>query len=390
MGGRIVYIKVIFSKDGMSGVFNKTFAMAREFNKAGVDYVVFNRVHDGVINGVRFINVDIFWSRWFVFLNKFFRYLPLVNWLNHHGDKYELIYLRYPLFDFSSFMVGRKNWNKIVTEHHSKELLEIPKLSGNRAVLYGQYICERLFGRINLSKTLGLTGVTNDIVKYELSRISNSTKPSHVFSNGVDLNDFKFKYPNGYFPKKEARDCVQFVFMASRFCAWHGLDRLWNSLIYYRSDTPIVINIIGEVSDELAPPNSLDGNVTIRFHGVLKKEQVAEVIGSCDVAIDSLALDRLSFTESSTLKAKEYMAIGLPIVGSVPDVDVKGLGPDYKGFFKVEVNEDRFCMDDVVHWYLSIFNSDHYVDMLMRARESVGWHSKVEKLIKFFDGELIN
>ena len=80
------------------------------------------------------------------------------------------------------------------------------------------------------------------------------------------------------------------------------------------------------------PPN-------LTLHGYLSSEEYLKVLAYADVAISSLALHRIQLNEASTLKSRECLALGLPLVVAYTDTDLDDLQCDF--LLKIPNKEDN-------------------------------------------------
>ena len=366
---RGAHVSIIFSKGKMSGVLNKIEQFSRFFKKNDVDVYVLNRDFDGVINDVIYINYD---NGIWPFVSRFFRYGLLNKYINF--DVYDFVILRYPLFDFSAVLFGDK-LKKVFLEHNTVETNELLKSGFTPVLKYIQYFSELLFAPIFLRKCLGHISVTSQISDYQKKRF-NETGKFLIFSNGITVDhesEVAIELSDACF----IPGSVSFVFIASDFQSWHGLDRLINSLERYTGQIKLVVNIIGLVSTELMLLINRFNNkhVSLITHGVKKKDETRRLIYSSDIGIDSLGLDRIGFTVSSTLKSKEYVLYSKPFISSVPDQDLISYENDL--WFKVTFNEGVFDVENVLNWYFS-----REVKAKSFSLEKLTWEYKVALLLK--------
>ncbi|MBE0472140.1 MAG: hypothetical protein IBX55_21860 [Methyloprofundus sp.] len=368
MTKRGAHITIIFSKGKMIGVQNKIKQFASAFNKQNFDVIVLNRDIDGCFDGVSYINYEDKYPGWSA---RFIRYYLVSKLIKL--DKYHRLIIRYPLFDFSWFSIS-SHIKKVYFEHHTMELEELKKSGLNFFAKNIQYLAEKYFSPYFFKKCGGHLSVTSQISGYQKSRFG-ANKEYIVFSNGFNPEFYK-KYA-----KKHEQESTQsksgifkIVYIASEFKEWHGLDRLLNAAQDYCGNQIIEVNLIGMLSPEQVA--SLQGikkiNVTFKLHGKLSHIESLQIINECDLGIDSLALDRLGFTVSSTLKSKEYIALGKPFISLTPDQDL--IEFENKLWFKPSLRNETFDFLEVVNWFNSI-------DQLKINLESLSWNCKVRKLI---------
>jgi hypothetical protein len=128
-----------------------------------------------------------------------------------------------------------------------------------------------------------------------------------VLGNSIDMS----LYPHSPAPHNQQ---PRLVFLGSGGCVWHGLDKL-KALAQRFSHW--IVDVVGLTKAEFPgdwPPN-------VRFHGFMPFQQYRSILNSADVAIGTLALHRKGMTETSALKVREYLAIGLPVIIGHPDPD---------------------------------------------------------------------
>ena len=120
-----------------------------------------------------------------------------------------------------------------------------------------------------------------------------------VITNGVVVGE----YPELPAPRGSAPTLV-FVGNASR-PPWHGVDKV----IKLATLRPAWrFEVVGDAGgDQAAPAN-------ITWHGLLDREALLQVLARADVGIGTLALHRNGLEEASTLKVREYLAVGLPVL----------------------------------------------------------------------------
>ncbi len=110
------------------------------------------------------------------------------------------------------------------------------------------------------------------------------------------------------------------VFLGSSGCVWHGVDKL--RPVARRFPT-WRIDVVGLRREEVG--GEWPGNVV--FHGFLPNELYRGLIEDADVAVGTLALERIGMTETSSLKVREYLAAGLPVIIGHRDPDFRSSVP---------------------------------------------------------------
>lgn len=148
-------------------------------------------------------------------------------------------------------------------------------------------------------------------------------KPVLCIKNGVDYERINVRTP------KSDGIGIHIICVAS-FAFWHGYDRLLNGLKNYldRPDCEkVVLHMVGSLKnictlglDEFVKKHHLEQNVI--FYDTLAGKTLDAVYDRCDLACNSFGMHRIGFSVSSSLKAREYAAKGMPmLVSSVLDVE---------------------------------------------------------------------
>jgi hypothetical protein len=151
------------------------------------------------------------------------------------------------------------------------------------------------------------------------------SKPTCVIANGIDLGSFtSLPAPSNAIPR--------LVFIGSPGYIWHGVDKL---VEFARRFPDLQVDIIGY--DTLPDLRPLPSNLSL--HGYLSAEEYQAVLAHADLAVSSLALHRIGLQEASTLKSRECLALGIPVVMAYLDTDLGDL--DCKFLLKIPNKEDN-------------------------------------------------
>lgn len=254
-------------------------------------YATFNRANN-------FIHKTILWVK----LRK-----EYFNWLEKQQDFFDLIILRYSVHDIFLLNFLKNAKVPIYLVHHT---LELPELEGFGALGKFRALLEKIIGNTCLKEAHGLICVTDEIKKYELSRIgsSSSTKPIYIYPNGI-LSDQNIL--------SDSRDKIpEILFVASYFFEWHGLDLLLQNIKNSKED--FILNIVGRVDD--SHKNMVSNDNRVIFHGLKNTEEIRKISEKCWVGLSSFALYRKGMNEACTLKVREYLNMGLPVYSGHKDV----------------------------------------------------------------------
>ncbi|MFD6700696.1 MULTISPECIES: glycosyltransferase [unclassified Microbacterium] len=257
-----------------------------------------------------------------------FQLAKLYAWWHiwRHRSEYDVVLMRSISPDpFAALMAPLVS--NLLTVHHSKEIEEISLVTkGPRLAL--TLFLEGGFKRWAFRRLRGVVGVTGEIASYEAKRFPRAPIVA-TYPNGIDIGSLEIAED----PSPGAVP-LRVVFVCSVFYAWHGLDRLLDTLeaLPVTDGTPpVVVDLVGTLDEEQqARVEPLADKGLVMIHGNLSTEEMLAVFKEARVAIASLALDRNSLREASTLKVRQYLAAGLPVYSTHVDA---GLPNDFPYYF---------------------------------------------------------
>lgn len=134
-----------------------------------------------------------------------------------------------------------------------------------------------------------------------------------VIGNGIDLARVTA------LPPVSDAGPPRLVFMGHPGTPWHGLDDV-HALARSRPDWQFDL-----VGPSASAATTTSPNVT--FHGELASDAYLPILARADVGLGSLALYLNGMDEASPLKTREYLALGLPVVGGYRDTDLPDDSP---------------------------------------------------------------
>lgn len=227
----------------------------------------------------------------------------------------DIIYLRYGMYVYPIHRLALIA--PLVEEITTNDLIQHEGLG----TIYSLY--NRLTRRIILRRTSGLVCLSNELAGSPFNAVFH--KPTRVIGDGIDMENMQpLPAPNNLQP--------QLVFIGSPGSLWQGVDKL-PSLAQTFPD--LGIHVVGY--DHIDGVNLLPENM--KLHGYLKTEEYKKVLAGMDCAIGSLGLHRINLNESSPLKTRECLALGLPMVLPYKDTDLDDLECDF--LLKIPNKEDN-------------------------------------------------
>lgn len=146
-------------------------------------------------------------------------------------------------------------------------------------------------------------------------------------------------------------------------CFYHGYDRLIEGLHNYYMDAKdqdrkaVTFTLVGDGPvlkkyQKMVADYQLENVVYLK--GRKKLSELPEYYKAAEIGVDSLARHRSGVSYNSSLKGKEYLAKGLPIISGVTtDLDEREL-PFY---YRVSSDETPIEISDIVDWYQSLLEN---------------------------------
>jgi hypothetical protein len=232
------------------------------------------------------------------------------------SKRYDVILMRHMTFDPFALVFAPLIRNRI-SLHHAKEVEELRLISKGWKGRAASAL-ERLTGRVAARHALGLLGVTQEIAEYERD-LHAPEKAIGVYPNGVNTDQIPL------IDDHRSAGVVDAAFICGKFSAWHGLDKLIAAVdVHLRkpNESFLKIHLIGQLSDvqkrEIAATETR--REVFQAHGLMDSAEYRHILARCDIGIASLALERESLREGSTLKVREMLAMGLAVYSGHSDI----------------------------------------------------------------------
>lgn len=164
-------------------------------------------------------------------------------------------------------------------------------------------------------------------------------------SNGIDASE------QIYF-EEPSRDVIHFISVSS-ISFWHGIDRFILALKNHVEDN-VHFHVVGgnnEVSLSLQSMVSEYGlKDKVTFHGHKSGDELKAIYAMSHIGVGSLGRHRSKIYYLNSLKNREYIAKGLPVIYSEIDDGLDNLFYVYKA----SPNEDPIIIGDIISWFKSV------------------------------------
>ncbi|QRO93935.1 glycosyltransferase family 4 protein [Acinetobacter pittii] len=188
-------------------------------------------------------------------------------------------------------------------------------------------------------------------------------------SNGIDSSE------QIYF-EEPSRDVIHFISVSS-ISFWHGIDRFILALKKHGKDN-VHFHVVGgdnEVSlslQSMVSEYSLKDKVT--FHGHKSGEELKAIYAISHIGVGSLGRHRSNIYYLNSLKNREYIAKGLPVIYSEIDDGLENLSYVYKA----TPNEEPIVISDIISWFKT--SSINRIEVLKDSDRFL-WKGQIQSIL---------
>ncbi len=384
MINKIAHITLQYNIDNSTGIISNNTAKLTALHKLGYnnfDFYILNDMFEGIKDNVKFIKlkhsniVSQYYNKIFNKCKFIEKYIPL--------HQYSKIIVRYPLSDNS--LLRLVNHNNVIFEFHSTvdgdlkhyfENLEynksIMKINGSFRKFLDNKYSEEIY---NMAK--GFITVTDEMSIIESKKVNNIHKFKTI-SNGIDTDKYKLTS----FKKFDGKT-LNLIMIVSNDLYWFGIDRLISSINSYIGNININLYLVGPLANRkyLLENN----NHQVIYTGYLTPAELNELYPKMNIAVGTLGLARKNQFEQSTLKVREYISRGIPLINAYYDVDVYNI-PELKDYYLDFPNDESLIDFDKVVNFISNLNGEptdisQYMHQI--AVEKLDWKIKMIDYVNF-------
>jgi hypothetical protein len=390
-------MKVIYSfyyNPNLPGVNKKIIAKIKWLQDLGVDITLLcftDQENHSELNSLRVIYVRpiakgklprIFNLKYLSFINQIVQnYKSNIYFKNKLKEvDFDFLILRYGTANYFSYKLTKYFKYKFVFEHNTLELdqlkLKYNGLLKSQSWISYSFFSEKYFGPKSLTCAAGLIGVTNEITNYEKKRMGNKSQLplATTISNGINVGDYPLN--NSIHSATE----INLVMILGVTAEWHGLNRIIEGLNNYMGNRKITLFIIGNVT-EIKCPNAV-------YLGYMSSLQMNDFFNTYNIhiGIASLALHRISITEASVLKAREYLARGIPFIYGYNDTDLENEKDIAEFVYKVPANDSTINMEQIISFYDKVKQVTDYPEKIRNfAEQKVDMQIKMNQYVSFLN-----
>ncbi|MCP4142061.1 MAG: glycosyltransferase family 4 protein [Chloroflexi bacterium] len=303
---RIAYISLHWPRTISSGVGKKIHRQIETWKSFGHEVCLFMHLEDAPVSGLLSGKKFFYPSQSRLAASQLGRVRAAEVLLNAvKGYQPDIIYLRYGIYVYPIHKLAKIA--PLVEELTTNDLVQHKGLG----LIYSLY--NRLTRGLLLKNTSGLVCLSDELKNAPYN--AKFRKKTAIVGDSIDLDNIE---PLPAPHNTEAH----IAFIGSPGSLWQGVDKL---LQLAQNFPDLHIHIIGY--SQLGENRKLPKNLYL--HGYLEKDEYTKILAAMDCAIGSLALHRIQLEESSPLKTRECLALGIPMVLPYKDTDLDSLDAEF-------------------------------------------------------------
>jgi len=178
----------------------------------------------------------------------------------------------------------------------------------------------------------------------------------------------------------------QFLWLWPFGCSspWHGIERICNSIKQYKGNKKVVIDVFGINSDDTyAKKYALKGESgELNFLGYLKVSEVKTKLTDYHGGMSTMQLYLKGLNEAASLKTREYLSYGLPVVYGYSDSDIESNKIIKKNCIQFPNNSSLIDFNRIIMTLEDLYkNKNIYNDISSTAKQTINYEVKAKELI---------
>ncbi|MDA7836628.1 hypothetical protein N9A49_04395 [Salibacteraceae bacterium] len=204
--------------------------------------------------------------------------------------------------------------SKLIFELNSDLLAEYEMLNQrNSASAWSQISLEKeaKWKKKTLNHGYKFISVSAEIGEVYQKRYSLDSAKFKVISNGIDYN----KRVLAEFPTQF--ETIRCIFLAGGGDSYYKIERMIKSLEPYRGARKIELSIVGIDKTDVH-----ESSYSINYYSKVPKSELNQFMMDTHIGISTLGLYKKKLNKASTLKVREYLMAGIPVLLGYDDNDI--------------------------------------------------------------------
>lgn len=370
---KVFFYGNIFVNDESSGITKKVLSQVSTLRCMGYSVYFMGYTNDGVAvfnNDNEIVKHVKYWTK-SKKMNRYLRRWNLLHtakkFISDTNEEFKYAYLRFHFFDRAYLKLLhelKKSGTDVIVEAHS-----YPYRNKKPSIFSPIHFLDMIYEPL-IRKYIDLVAA--------ISNHDNIWGCKTVqIDNAINLNDIKLQQ------KEFIKDKKIRLISVSNEREYHGYPKLMRGLAkYYKEggDREIEINLVGGFKTSTKKlVNALGLNKYVHFHGKKYGEELIDLYNRSDLGIGALS-SKAGSEYGSSIKTKEYFAIGLPFINGWKEYAFDDSYPYVKRF---NLHDDKIDFEKVVGFFDSIKN-DKEMSARMRefAAKNYTWDAQFKKVFK--------
>ena len=343
---KVLYVSILNTNENVlpfDGVMKKILMHIRVIKGYGndVDYIESDGKDTFFVTNGKKVKICCFVEGGYNYFNSVI--VNTANYIVANNLYYDYVYIRYDAFSYK----GYKALSKIY-KHSNRIYLEIP-------TYYVPAFTLKNYIKHYFDKHLK---------KYIYKIIINSNQKTIygietlMITNGVEIEKIV--------PRKPIYDDKINVALVASISDYHGVDKIIQAVETETNINNVIFHIVGEgskYSKYLVDIKNKGLQDRIILYGKLAGRELDNIFNKCEIGISSLANKEKGVLFSSTIKSKEYLSKGIPVISDVM-LDVFYNNPKYF-FYQLEEN---FNLRELVAFYDSVYKNHDKQEIIDNIR----------------------
>lgn len=307
---------------------------------------------------------------------------------------FDLIYFRY---DHAGRFLNRLSnmyRKRICFEHVTAETEEIrlykkenplrlnlSSFLGNLEFMWLPLLQETLWAKgIRRKAAFGICN-SEDIARHE-TKIAGGDYLTFIGGDAVRVEDYRLRTSA---PVLENEFRMVFLKGASTAADFNGLDRIFEGIRNYKGKFRLKAYIFGKnlvYEKNMVKKAGVEDQVI--FGNYISKDDAETFMEDIHLGISAMGLHRKGIKGTTTIKAREYFARGIPFIYGHNDPDLSGSPEAMKYCMEFPANDEPVDFEKVMEWYIQLNSSNTYFsDMREFANNYLDYSIKMGRLAAF-------
>jgi glycosyltransferase involved in cell wall biosynthesis len=223
-----------------------------------------------------------------------------------------------------------------------------------------------------LKAAKNLVCVSDEIAHIHHNRYRLPKNRFRVITNGIDYKSRRLaKMPDNH-------NELKCVFLGGAGDSYYKVERAIESLANYSGDRRVVLSVVGIERENIEKPNH-----AVRFHPKVSYAELGSYLDGQHLGISTLGLYKKNLENGSTLKVREYLMAGIPVVLGYSDVDIL---EDCPYAFRVPNSDERLNFESIFDYALGLYANANLRSEISDYFESkISMESKAQEFLALFN-----